>query len=129
VSTTHHDEGVNQIAAPVAKVPRAALDHAGIVLPDPAGLTEEQRRGAACVWGGERLTVQTAVDLGVRTDGLDAEPDLGGRWYPRGCRQHIAAAANLALEQHIGHCEQCVDDMSQCATGMALTRLKREAGP
>lgn len=129
MSTTHRNEGVAQTAPGVTGMLKTALDLAGIVLPDPVGLTEEQRRGAACVWGGERLTVQTAVDLGVRTDGLDAEPDLGGRWYPRGCRPHLAAAANLALQQHIGHCEQCTDDMSQCITGMALTRLKREARP
>ncbi|MFC7918287.1 hypothetical protein ACFUYG_30655, partial [Streptomyces sp. NPDC057386] len=66
-----------------------------LVMPSPAKLTPDQVRGAACVWGGEPLTVHTAVDLGVRTTGLSAEPDLGGRWYPRACRSHIAVAREL----------------------------------
>lgn len=100
-----------------------------LVLPSPAKLTPDQVRGAACVWGAEPLTVHTAVDLGVRTTGLSAEPDLGGRWYPRACRPHIAVAANCALQAHVGECEQCVDDVTQCATGMALARLTRGRRP
>ncbi|MFC7917608.1 hypothetical protein [Streptomyces sp. NPDC057386] len=106
-----------------------ALSATLLPLPDPVGLSEDQRRGAARVWGGEPLTVHTAVDLGVRTTGLSAEPDCGGRWYPRACRSHIAVAANSALQAHVGECEQCVEDITQCATGMALARLTRGRRP
>ncbi|MYU21277.1 hypothetical protein GTY84_05400 [Streptomyces sp. SID8352] len=53
-------------------------------MPDPAGLTEDQRRGAVCVWGTARLTGESAVDLGEQTSAV-------GRWYPRACRPHAAA--------------------------------------
>ena len=99
-----------------------------VPLPDPAGLSEDQRRGAACAWGGEHLTIETAVDLGEHVAPTRQDcPDLGERWYPRGCRPHLATAANRALQDHVGACEQCVDDVGQCLTGMALTRLMREA--
>ncbi|MYU25506.1 hypothetical protein [Streptomyces sp. SID8352] len=54
-------------------------------LPDPEGLTEDQLRGAVCVWGTARLTGESAVDLGEQTTATL------GRWYPRACRPHAAA--------------------------------------
>ncbi|WP_436735978.1 hypothetical protein [Streptomyces sp. BBFR102] len=50
-------------------------------LPQPTTLANEQLRGAACVWCGERLDTAMAVDLGARPD-----PAYSGvRWYPRAC--------------------------------------------
>lgn len=51
-------------------------------LPPVAGLSDEQQRGAACVWCATELTVQTAVDLGARR--IDAHGS-SVQWFPRGC--------------------------------------------
>ncbi|WP_406355026.1 hypothetical protein OHB56_21145 [Streptomyces sp. NBC_01635] len=38
-----------------------------------------------------------------------------------------AGLAYRALLEHTQQCEQCVDDVGQCATGRALVRTLREA--
>lgn len=50
-------------------------------LPSAEDLTDEQIRGAACVWCGGRLTNATAVSLG------EMPLDVGHRadWFPRSC--------------------------------------------
>ncbi|MEU0740463.1 hypothetical protein [Streptomyces sp. NPDC006134] len=91
-----------------------------LVLPPLDVLTADQARGAVCVWGAERLTTETAVDLGERTD-----PEAG-RWWPRACHRHIGIRAQLALYTHVAMCEPCVDDVGRCETGRALSRLIRK---
>ncbi|MGW4505667.1 hypothetical protein ACWENO_13610 [Streptomyces sp. NPDC004436] len=54
-------------------------------LPPVGTLTEDQVRGAACVWCGAPLDSTTAVDLGERPARIG---DLAVRWFPRACRQH-----------------------------------------
>ncbi|MFD8577420.1 hypothetical protein ACFV1H_19055 [Streptomyces virginiae] len=54
-------------------------------LPDVGTLTEDQVRGAACVWCGVILDNATAMDLGERSARI---ADLAVRWWPRACRQH-----------------------------------------
>ncbi|MFD5026973.1 hypothetical protein [Streptomyces sp. NPDC058373] len=50
-------------------------------LPHPRTLTDDQLRGAACVWCGTTVTTATAVDLGARPD-----PSCPwASWYPRAC--------------------------------------------
>lgn len=92
-------------------------------LPALDGLTTEQVRGAACIWRGEPLTTDTAVDLGERR-----HKRLDGRYstFPRGCHRCTHEAAYKALIGHTASCEQCIDDSSQCDTGRALLRLMRE---
>ncbi|EGX58258.1 hypothetical protein SZN_18707 [Streptomyces zinciresistens K42] len=97
---------------------------AGLALPGLGGLSEDQVRGRCCVWGAdERLTAETAVDLGPRTTHRAGYPVT---WYPRGCHAHVHRAALRALHEHAPYCEQCVDDASGCPTGVALRRLMRE---
>ncbi|MGQ5606136.1 hypothetical protein [Streptomyces sp. EKS3.2] len=88
-------------------------------LPDPATLTEDQRRGIVCVWGSDRLDTVTAVDLGVQDEGSRC-------WFPRACPRHVADRAHRALFDHAAMCEQCVDAAEHCETSRVLYRLVRE---
>jgi hypothetical protein len=90
-----------------------------LTLPDVDDLSEAQRRGAVCVWGDSPLTPLSAVDLGERHDD-------GTSWFPRACRPCAVGRAMNALQDHSGSCEQCVDDHTQCPTGLGLVRLVRE---
>lgn len=90
-------------------------------LPGYSTLTEEQRRGATCVWDGTPLTTPTAIDLGEQQAGD------GTHWFPRACRPCTLPRAMQALQEHSGMCEPCVDDYTQCPTGVGLVRLVREA--
>lgn len=89
-----------------------------LALPSLADLTDEQARGVTCVWGGERLTTETAVDLGEQP-----EP---GRWFPRACRQCAAGRAHQGLFAHGSTCRDCADDAAACPVGRGLYRLVRE---
>lgn len=92
----------------------AALD-----FPDPAELTEAQRRGQTCVWDAFGFDPKTVVRFGTRTSS-------GGDWFPsahRGCVPHIALAS---LRDHATRCSQCVDDANQCATAAFLVLLVQE---
>ncbi|MFI5684664.1 hypothetical protein [Streptomyces sp. NPDC051636] len=98
-----------------------------LALPPLDGLADEKTRGAACVWGAEPLSIETAVDLGEQTSLLKGSTSrVGMRWFPRACRPCVRRQAMTALQEHTGSCEQCVDDFSQCDTGLALVRLVRE---
>ncbi|MFJ8154794.1 hypothetical protein [Streptomyces sp. NPDC094468] len=96
--------------------PEAALPL--LLLPDVADLTEEQRRGTACVWRGTPLTTETAIDLGERHD-------AGVLWFPRSDRRGVHDAAMHTLHLHSQSCEQCADDYRGCETGYGLVRLER----
>lgn len=89
-------------------------------LPDVDDLSDDQRRGTICVWGDSPLTPLSAVDLGER------QADDGTSWFPRACRPCAVGRAMNALQDHSGSCEQCVDDHTQCPTGLGLVRLVRE---
>jgi hypothetical protein len=91
-----------------------------LALPDVDDLSDDQRRGAVCVWGDSPLTPLSAVDLGER------QADDGTNWFPRGCRWHAQRRAMEALQAHSGSCEQCVDDHAQCPAGLGLVRLVKE---
>ena len=92
-------------------------------LPNLEALSEEQVRGAVCIWRGEPLTADTAVDLGERR-----HRRLDGRYstFPRACHRCAHEAAYKALISHTMKCEQCVDNSADCPTGRALLRLMRE---
>ena len=102
--------------------PNTADAVALIALPPLDDLTEEQLRGATCIWCGQDLTTDTAVDLGERR-----HKRLDGHYstFPRGCRTDANRAAVSALHDHAGICEQCVDNPSACGEGMALVRLEK----
>ena len=92
-------------------------------LPNLNSLSEQQVRGAACVWDGIILAPQTAVDLGQR------EADRAGRavpWFPRACRRCVHVAARLQLASHRACCELCVEEVSNCEHGFPLLQLAGE---
>ncbi|MEU8588008.1 hypothetical protein AB0C59_13585 [Streptomyces sp. NPDC048664] len=89
-----------------------------LALPAADALTEAQTRGAVCVWhGGEKLTAETAVDLGEQTD---------PRWFPRACPACVADRAHRSLLVHGAVCEQCADEAAECPVGRGLYRLVRD---
>lgn len=98
-----------------------------LALPGLDGLTDEQARGAVCVWGSKEppLTGGMAVDLGERMSPLDGTTSPM-RWFPRACHVCVHDAAHKVLMDHAPSCEQCVDNAAECPTGRALLRLMRE---
>ncbi|WP_328657849.1 hypothetical protein [Streptomyces sp. NBC_00334] len=90
-----------------------------LALPCFSDLSADQVRGAVCVWGDERLTADSAVDLGEQ-----AGPE--GHWWPRSCRQHAAERAHRGLFEHAPSCEQCTDAAERCEASLVLYRLVRE---
>ncbi|MGW1000730.1 hypothetical protein [Streptomyces sp. NPDC002520] len=97
---------------------------AAVILPPYNSLSQAQTRGMTCVWDGVALTPGTAVDLGPRTFKRLGEPTA---WFPRACKPCAQQQAMDTLMQHTQTCEQCVDDHTQCPTGLGLVRLVREA--
>lgn len=89
-------------------------------LPDLGELSEEQVRGAICVWGGEALSGGSVVDLKPRRHRL-----LDGHFdtFPRACRPCIVAQARQAIRDHAGMCQMCVDDAGLCETRRVLYGL------
>ncbi|MEU6098380.1 hypothetical protein [Streptomyces sp. NPDC047079] len=116
---------------PAVESLRAALDDAGIVLevlalPALDGLTDDQTRGATCVWhGGDRLTAETAIPLGEHMSPLSGVTSLL-RWFPRACRTCVADRAHRGLLVHAPMCDLCADEAGQCPIGRGLYRLVRE---
>ncbi|MYS16889.1 hypothetical protein [Streptomyces sp. SID4982] len=91
-------------------------------LPDLAALTEDQKAGRACVWGGGRLRLDTAVDLGETLhDGMHV--------FPQSCWPCIADRAYRALGPHSVDCEPCHDrdHWRDCPIGGALHQLRVDA--
>lgn len=84
-------------------------------------LTEDQAAGRACVWDAERLTLESAVDLGER-QGED------GRWFPRACRKCTGLHAHRVLLDHGSHCPLCASEatVADCVVGRGLYRLQRD---
>ncbi|MFD8396680.1 hypothetical protein ACFV2N_47975 [Streptomyces sp. NPDC059680] len=112
MTTTETRALVDIPAALLPLIPLPPLD----VLPDA------RARGAECVWGGEPLSIATAIDLGEReTDGI--------HWFPRACRPCAHRAVLAARNDHPGRCEQCTDDPSLCETRQALHTLALELRP
>jgi hypothetical protein len=89
-------------------------------LPDPSGLTADQRRGAVCVWCPEPLTGESAEGLGEQID------RSGERWFPRACKRHAAKRAYAGLLDHARSCEQCADNAEECTVSRILYRLVRQ---
>lgn len=96
-------------------------------LPSLDGLTDEQVRGVVCAWdcNEERLTVETAVDLGERMSPLSGSTSPV-RWFPRACHRHVGEAAYLALFGHAPECERCKVD-PDCPFAVAVRQLMRRS--
>lgn len=89
-------------------------------LPLPDRLSDSQRQGHVCVWGGEALTSVTAVDLGSRK--------LGDRMaFPRACHVCLTRAALGALLDHASGAAACPECQVSptCEVGLALNRVVR----
>lgn len=91
------------------------------LLPIPGRLSEQQREGRVCVYDGDVLTTETAVDLGTRKD---AE---GHAIFPRACRTAASHAAAGALFDHTSGPDACPDCQENpiCDLGRALNRIIR----
>lgn len=107
----------SETASNAREIPPEVL--ALLVLPDIDTLSMDRVRGATCLWCPKHLTADTVVDLGEQSD-------EAGRWWPRACGPCVGRRAHAALYQHVGRCEPCVDDVGQCQTGRALSRLIRK---
>jgi hypothetical protein len=105
------------------EIPPEVLE--ALALPDLAGLDEDRASGRACVWERERLTIETAVDLGEQLAPADSTSVIGQRWFPRSCHEHLAERAYDALFTHSRGCDSCVDPV-KCEVGRGLYRLLRE---
>lgn len=92
--------------------------------PDHEQMSQQQRRGTACVWDGITLAPDTAVDLGSRP----LRPGGDYTWYPRACRRCVGDHALRALHDHAPYCELCVENAAECEVGRVLVRLIREGG-
>ncbi|MFJ2515639.1 hypothetical protein ACIPEL_36480 [Streptomyces griseoviridis] len=89
-----------------------------LALPRFTGLDEARTAGRACVWGGEPLVIETAVDLGEQHD------STAGTWFPRASRQAVAERARRAFTAHAPVCPACRDeDQVDCPLGAELHRL------
>jgi hypothetical protein len=104
---------------PPADIPLEVLN--AIELPALTVLDEDQAAGRACVWGAERLTLESAIDLGER-EGDD------GRFFLRACRKCTSLHAHRVLLDHGSHCPLCGSEATaaDCVVGRGLYRLQRE---
>ncbi|MEU6605348.1 hypothetical protein ABZ922_09820 [Streptomyces shenzhenensis] len=96
--------------------PPEVLDVLG--LPDLDSLDEAREAGRVCIWCGEPLTIETAVDLGEQ----EAED---GTCFPRACRRCVADRAHRGLFAHTPMCDLCEMEATaaNCSVGRSLYRL------
>jgi hypothetical protein len=96
---------------------------AALRLPELDGLADARVRGAECVWGGERLTAETAIGLGehlVKGSGTTA--------FPRACRKCASQRAYAKLLDHGTDCQLCKskETAADCTVGRGLYRIARD---
>jgi hypothetical protein len=113
------------VEAFVAGETRTSTDVGAVALlplPNVRRLSQLQARGAACVWCEDRLTIETAVDLGDR-------PGPGGvRIFPRGCDSCARASAARVYKAHVANCRACLRN-THCIDRTGLRRLASEGTP
>lgn len=103
-------------------MPISTHTEAARLLPlDIAALSEQQKRGAACVYDGTPLGVN-AVNLGAR-------PHNGVTVFPRACVLCIPRVAETTLADHRARCEACVEADVPCDTREQLLALVRQHRP
>lgn len=109
--------------------PKGAADVAPELLPILApplldDVTDDQTRGATCVWCHTPLTTAMAVDLGEQMSPWQGSTSPM-RWTPRACPKCTGERAHSALFAHSGTCGQCVDEAGGCEIGRGLYDLVR----
>jgi len=114
------------VTTPATAPPTSAEALRSLRLPSLDGLTEQQVRGTACVWGGSAFEGDgQAVDLGPRRmKRLDGAYD----WYPRACSFCVTVHALAALYDHVGECSECSTADALCPAGRPLYRLSIHGG-
>ncbi|MFF0220884.1 hypothetical protein [Streptomyces sp. NPDC004629] len=92
-----------------------------LALPALLGLNEDRAAGRVCIWCGQPLTIETAVDLGEQK----AED---GTCFPRACRTCTANRAHRGLFAHAPLCDLCETEATaaRCIVGRGLYRLVRD---
>lgn len=101
---------------------RETLHTAALRLPNPGRLRPEQIRGDACIWGGDPIDDDSAVDLGRRSTTFMG---IVGPWSPKACVECVRDAALKACPVHLRRCQQCQRNRP-CDTLRALHRLALE---
>ncbi|MFI1287470.1 hypothetical protein ACH4VM_02980 [Streptomyces sp. NPDC020792] len=118
---TNRTAPTRSAAEGLLEVPAGALTL--LALPNLDEVTDDQARGARCVWCQRGpLTAETAIDLGQQ------KSPRGETRFPRSCRPCIRERAYRALLDHVhpGPCAECEDSSPGCEIGRALNRLVRE---
>lgn len=104
-----------------------------LALPEPTKLTDDQVRGARCVWCRAGLTSDTAIDFGEQVSPAPwSTSTIGTCWYPRACPACVAGHAHRGLLDHAPGCEDCrkrptPGHPAACETARVLYRLVRGA--
>ncbi|MFH9673397.1 hypothetical protein ACH4L5_14180 [Streptomyces sp. NPDC017405] len=107
-----------RVRPPVPVLPVDFVPH--VPLPRLELLADVRTRGAECVWGGEPLTTDTAIDLNERVT------DSGAHWFPRACRRCLRSAVHAARGRHPGDCPDSKGTSGPCETRHALHELLME---
>lgn len=95
-----------------------------LVLPSLDDVTDDQSRGATCVWDDVPLKTDMAVDLGEQLSPLKGTAGRM-RWMPRACPACVLERAKRARFAHATMCEQCADEAAPCEIGQGLSELVR----
>lgn len=90
-----------------------------VLLPPISDLTEEELCGRACTWCGNILVGMQSVDLGERDED-------GRRIFPRACPTCTVLTTYNQLINHVGQCEQCVDNGGYCPESIEIRRAWKE---
>lgn len=102
----------------MSSLTKEILHTAVLPVPSPRYLQPGQIRGTACVWGGEPLDDDSAIELGWRVAGFRG---VGGPWLPRACTSCVGDAARRALPDHVRERWRC--DGQVCDICHALRRI------
>lgn len=108
---------------PAAVTSGMANHEALAMLPLPARMSDAQRDGHVCIYGGEAIARGTSTQLGPRQT-------AAGTIYPQACHPCLQQVAVGALFDHStgpNACAEC-QDVPACDLGQALNRLIRKAG-
>ncbi|MFI5473242.1 hypothetical protein ACIA6D_23750 [Streptomyces cacaoi] len=109
--------------APEPAVTTGMANHEALaLLPIPARMSDAQRDGHVCIYGGEAITRGASTQLGSRK--------VGGRTiFPQVCHPCLQKVAMGALFDHStgpNGCPECRTEPA-CELGRALNRIIRKA--
>ncbi|GAA3967519.1 hypothetical protein GCM10022384_18730 [Streptomyces marokkonensis] len=113
-------------------IPPEVLAVLVLALPGLKKLTDDQVRGADCVWCRASLTADMAVDFGEQTSPAPwSTSRIGMRWYPRACPACTGQVAHRGLLDHAPGCEDCKrepepSEANPCPINRALYQLVKD---